>query len=117
MKENTFYKDKKFEYPEIAILMDNFIDNKRRTARFVIPILTPNFNNERLSISEKPRIDTSNIVNQNTNNITSVTEQNFVTLTIPEYMFSNGIHYNKGDKFIVVFIGGDVNRIQIIGVC
>lgn len=117
MKENTFYKDKKFEYPEIAILMDKNINKENPMGRFVIPILTPNFNNERLSISEKPRIDTSNIVNHNTNNITSVTEQNFVTLTIPDYMFSNGIEYNKGDKFIVVFIGGDVNRIQIIGVC
>lgn len=116
MKENTFYKDKKFEYPEIATLMDDNINIDNPTGRFIIPILTPNFNNEKLMQTEKIKSDLSNIVNKNSNMVvTSVVEQNFVTLTIPKYMLNN-IVYNKGDKFIVVFIGGNVNKIRIIGV-
>lgn len=117
MKENLFYKNKSFEFPEIAILMDEMLSEDNPTGRFIIPILTPNFNNKRLLKTEKSKSSNSNIVNKNTNSVTSLTEQNFVTLTIPKYMFNGKIHYNKNDKFIVVFIGGDVNRIKIIGVC
>lgn len=116
MKENTFYKDKTFEYPEMAVLMEGNITKDNPIGKFVIPILTPNFNNDRLMITEKPKLNNSNIINKQTNKVTTVTEQNYVTLEIPQYMFTNNIQYKKGDKFIVVFIGGDVNKIRIIGV-
>lgn len=116
MKENTFYKDKTFEYPEIAILMDT-VNKNNPVGRFIIPILTPNLKTDRLIKSEKGVVDTSNIINLQTNRTMSLTEQNYVTLSVPEYMFGSGIEYKKGDKFIIVFIGGNVNKIQIIGVC
>lgn len=110
-----FYKDKDFKYPEIAILMDN-IDKENNIGRFIIPTLTPSYSTKRLVKSTKPKNSTNNIINNNIIGVTEITEQNYVTLTVPNYLFNNDINYKEGDKFIIVFVGGDINKIRIIGV-
>ncbi len=110
-----FYKLKDFKYPEIAILMDD-ITKENNKGRFIIPTLTPSLPTERISRSTMPKFSTSNIINNTNMSITEITEQNYVTLSVPKYLFIDDIPYKEGDKFIVVFVAGDINKIRVIGV-
>lgn len=114
MRINNYYKDKKFEYPEIATLMED-VTKSNPSGKFIIPILTPNKVTSKTYKYDTAKLNTSNIKNDVNLYNTSISRQNYVTLTIPKYMFTSD-SFSSGDKFIVVFVGGDVNKIRIIGV-
>lgn len=123
----NFYKTLNLQYPEEAILLEK-VKKKDQIGKFFIPILTPTISNTTIFDTKKQFEEDEYIVS------------NYILLTIPSYLFPNNIpiscnkscdgynnncayidsindsYFEKGQKFIIVFIGGDINNIQIIGV-
>lgn len=108
MNKDFYNKNVDFMYPEIAICLE---DTEGPTAKIFIPIATPllskniAYNNKNLV---KP---TTNIVSDaSTMYIDACTESNYIEMKLPDDKPAK-----KGDKFIVIFIGGDVNRGVLTG--
>lgn len=116
MYNKNFYNDLDLKYPEIAIALET------NSNKFYIPVLMGLIEGAgSVPITINTRVSSSNIRNKNNNlAISSVTKQNYITLSVPSYLYYEdhnitGIKWNKGDKFIIVFVGGDINKIRIIG--
>lgn len=107
MYNTDFYDNLDLKYPEIAVALETY-GNK-----FNIPILTPFIANAGKSPSKSTAsaLNKNNIKNKDSLPISRITTQNYVTLSVPSYLGT--VH--KGDKFIIVFVGGDINKIRIIG--
>lgn len=127
-KQSSFFQDQDFKYPEIAILLED-ISIDSNMGKFYVPILTPTMAGDRIIESSKPVLSTANILNKDDLGLSSYTESNYVELEVPKYIFpftaSGGaevpvtITYHnitKGSKFVIVFVGGDINNIKVIGV-
>ena len=115
----NYYQDKRFEYPEIAVAMEDFYYKGK--GKFFIPILFPELTSKVPYSNETSRGSISNIVNYNKRHgIKNVVVSNYIELTVPEYISehikdeSNMI--KEGTEFIIVFIGGEINKPRIIGV-
>lgn len=112
MNYTNFYKDQEFRYLEIAVCLEN---SNGLEAKFCIPALTPFVEQDepydKLDIEPSKR----NILNKNKTNldIKKCTTSNYITLELPEKNRETGCR--KGDKFVVSFIGGDINKPYIIG--
>lgn len=91
---------------EIAILQED-IEKKETYAKFTIPAIMTNNIVSHISSSSG---------NKNTNGYI-INIEDTILLKIPlEYIyFYDGDIIPKGTKFIVVFIGGNINDIKIIG--
>lgn len=123
--QTTYYQDQDYKYPEIAILLED-ISWSNKTGKFFIPILTPIMSSNTAFENKRPAVSKSNIINR-VSNISGFVESNFVELTLPEYLLPQKsidedgnitpeTPYKKNDKFIIVFVGGDINKIRLIGV-
>lgn len=110
MNKNNFYDDLDLKYPEIAICLE---DTDTDIGKFIIPILTPMLRTMEPYIKRHDECDTSNILNIEDLNIEPVNLTNFIELKLPK----GYDHAKKDDKFIVVFIGGDINKPILIGGC
>lgn len=103
-----FYKDLDLRYPELAICMEDCID----TGKFFIPILFPLLDNDQIQENTDLSISTRNIKSDIGNlNISKCTTVNYIELKLP---INNPIA-KKGDKFVIVFIGGDINKPCLLG--
>lgn len=104
-----FYDQPDFKYPELAICME---DTDGPIVKVYIPIATPTLTNNLIYDTKSLPIDISNIKSNNIaeGNLSRVTESNYIELKLPDDKSAS-----KGDKFIIVFIGGDVNRGVLIG--
>lgn len=116
----NYYQDKRFEYPEVAIALEDFYYKGK--GKFFIPVLFPELTSEVPYNNDTSRGSTSNIVNYNKRHgISNVTVSNYLELSVPSYIGESlKDEYEtikKGTKFIVVFIGGEINNPKIIGVC
>ena len=118
MNNKDFFSNLDFKYPEIAICLQK---NKNK---FYVPIVMGLVDNAGIAPKEiKKKINPKKIRNTNNNlEIKDIKKTNYITLDVPEYLWntdykSTGIKYNKGDQFIIVFVGGDLNNIKIIGRC
>ena len=115
----NYYQDKRFEYPEEAVVLEDFYYKAK--GKFFIPILCPELSSAIPYSNEANRGSTSNIINYNSRHgIKGTTVSNYVDLSVPEFI-GNGIkdNYNmikKGTKFLIVFVGGEINNPKIIGV-
>lgn len=98
---------------EIAILLED-ISKKETYARFKIPVIMTEDN-----VSHVSSFGSKNVINKRNANISgySVNIENDIKLKVPlEYIyFYDGDIIPAGTKFIVAFIGGNVNDIKIIG--
>lgn len=103
-----FYKDLDLRYPELAICMEDCIGR----GKFFIPILSPLLNKDKINETTDLYISTKNIKSDIGNlDIGKCTNVNYIELKLP-----NGINNAKKDEqFIVVFIGGDINKACLIG--
>jgi hypothetical protein len=124
---DKFYgPDIDLKYPEIAISLEkSSIQNP--TIKFHIPVLMPTLGDSRIIETNISKQQTLNIINKNNNlNISSCTICNYIISTIPNYLFlkyntsiDNEYNFSQefpiGTKFIVIFIGGDINKARIIG--
>lgn len=116
---SNFYDQTDLRYTEIAVCLE---DTSGPTGKFAIPILTPFMNNNS---------PTENIIdNDSTKTLLSGSRKeleignckitNYLELELPDIV-KHEINYHdpnivvrKGDKFIAVFVGGDINKCRLI---
>ena len=112
---SDFYKDLDLKYPEIAITLESFNKYKDATVLCNIPVLLPFMENS------SSRIDTSNIENKDNNlaigpckihNGTYIKINREYSQNCPSDESGN---VRAGQKFIIVFVGGDIDKPRIIG--
>lgn len=106
---NDFYNQLDFKYPEIAVCME---DTDGPIAKIFIPIATPTLSNSLIYDTKGLPLNLSNIKSTGINkgNISRVTESNYIEMKLPDDQPAK-----KGDKFIIVFIGGNVNNGVLLG--
>lgn len=111
---NNFYNDLNLVYPEIAILLEDTYDNINRIGKFFIPILTPTLSKDYVYDQKELNMNsTDNIINDRSDlYIEECTVSNYIELKIPSHIKGK---CKKDDKFVIVFIGGDINKPYIIG--
>ena len=112
MNNSNFYDNIDFTYPEIAVCIE---DSCGPNAKFFIPVLTPFLSGEEPYDKLDPDISKMRILNKHDTNldISKCTTSNYITLELPyEYKLTG---CNKGDKFVISFIGGDINKPYILG--
>ena len=117
MSYGNFYKELDFKYPEIAILMEHYTDNNGTIyGKFFIPVLTPFVDSSGPYYNKEVTPTKTNIKNSNKSNldIKPCNTSNFVLISIPKYLIIDN-DIKKDDKFIIVFVGGDINHPCIIG--
>lgn len=123
--QTDFYQTCDFKYPEVGILLED-ISWENTMGKFFIPVLTPTLSSSGVYETSKPSESTGNILNQSIG-VSGYTESNYIEINIPSHLLpqkeigeggeiSPEIPYKKGDKFIMVFVGGDVNKVRVIGV-
>lgn len=112
MNYTNFYRDQDFRYPEIAICIE---DSNDIEAKFCIPALTPFVSKDKPYDELDSEPNKMNILNRDRSNldIKRCTTSNYITLELPESIREVGCR--KEDKFVVSFIGGDINKPYIIG--
>lgn len=109
MKDFEFYQDLQLKYPEFAICLEDSVDG---IAKFYIPVLTPILDSHEAYDNTDIDVNTNNIVNDvSTMNIQPCTKSNYLSLKLPD----TDNTCKKGDKFVIVFIGGDPNKPYILG--
>lgn len=116
---SSFYDETDLRYPEIAICLE---DTSGPTGKFSIPILTPFMDNDQIvSITEVN--DTSKTLLSGSRKeleIGSCEISNYLELKLPDIVLHEMQYHNpnlvvhKGDKFLAVFVGGDVNKCKLI---
>ena len=106
---SSFYDDLDLKYSEEAILLE---DTDTGIGKFYIPVLTPLLDSSYPYIKQDQGINTRNIKNDiSGSEIGQCYTSNYIELNLP-----NGeLNANKGDKFILMFIGGDINRPYLSG--
>lgn len=103
-----FYNKIDFKYPEIGICME---DTKGPNAKIAIPIATPTLPTDIAYDNTDLSTSTQNIVSDITPMyIAPCTTSNYITMKLPSDIGS----LKKGDKVILLFIGGDVNSPTIL---
>lgn len=131
MGDPNFYMNLDLRYPEIAILLNDIDRDGSRIGQFYIPILLPSISGNRPKLSTKPAPPVSNHTTNNSSKTDNYTESNYIELIIPKHLFpfpelylptdQNTViertsYLKKGTQFIIVFVGGDITNIKIIGV-
>ena len=104
MMTTDFYNQLDFKYPEIAICLE---DTNGPNAKIFVPIATPVLSNAIAYDTKGLPLNLSNIKSKGINkgNISRVTESNYIEMKLPDDQPAK-----KGDKFIIIFIGGNVNN-------
>lgn len=99
---------------EIAILQEDILSNNPGTAKFKIPVIMTDDTISRIIASGN-----KNIINRRNGNISgfNINIENTILLRIPlEYTYFYGKKIiPSGTKFLVAFVGGNINDIRIIG--
>ena len=86
-------------------------DTKGPKVKIYIPVATPTLRSDELYDDEDMFLKIDNIVSDTTSmNIEPCVTSNYITMTLPSDIES----LNKGDKVILVFIGGDINKPAIL---
>lgn len=116
-----FYDKMDLKYPEIAIAMDDIDRTNPGRVRFIIPILTPHMDKDKI---------TNKTIYQNRSSLRNdksvkleigdVGITNFIHINVPAevcnvYNLTNENRYiQAGSKWIVIFVGGDITKPRII---
>lgn len=108
MNKNNFYDELDLKYPEIAICIE---DTDTNIGKFMIPVLTPMLNITEPYIKRHDEFETNNIINVEDVKVSPVNLSNYIELKLPKG-YDNA---KKNDKFIVIFIGGDITKPVLIG--
>lgn len=116
MGSENYYEKLDLKYPEIAIAAETFYTTDS-SAKFYIPVLMPLIGSS-ASSSTTRLPSTTNILNKNRPKVSS-TAYSTGSIEIPLQQERLGHWYEnrvpKGSKFIVIFIGGDINNCRILG--
>lgn len=116
MSNENYYENLDLRYIEIAEAAETFYTYES-SALFYIPVLMPMIDSTN-KITEKPLPSNRNILNKNRPKI-SAKAYSTGSISIPLHEERLGSWYKnrvpKGTKFMVAFIGGDINKCRIIG--
>ena len=108
----SYYKLHSYTQLEIVVCLEDIDNTKNNKGKFFIPAFTPFLDNDVPYDKKDPPSSTANIISGTHGlDIRRCTMSNYVELKIPEYIDS----IKKGDKFVISFIGGDINKPYIIG--
>lgn len=117
----TSYNNSTIITNEIGIAMEDFTYGGY--VKLQLPSLTP-FVNPSTPLSDIRTINTSNILNMNPENLqfTPCQSNNFLEISVPEELYRYKNYHDKiptykgyrGEKFLVSFIGGDINKPVIV---
>lgn len=108
----SYYKLHSYTQLEIVICLEDIDNTKNNKGKFFIPAFTPFLDNDVPYDKKDPPSSTANIISGTHGlDIRRCTMSNYIELKIPEYIDS----IKKGDKFVISFIGGDINKPYIIG--
>ena len=103
-----FYSKIDFKYPEIGVCMEDTIGPD---VKISIPIATPTLPTDIAYDNKDLSISTQNIVSDLTAMyISPCITSNYITVKLPSEIES----LKKGDKVILLFIGGDLNSPVIL---
>ena len=109
MKDFEFYQNLDLRYPELAICIEDSQDN---IAKFFIPILTPILNGDKPYDETDINVSKTNIISDSSSmDISACTSSNYLELILPDTVKN----CSKGDKFVIIFIGGDPNKPVLLG--
>lgn len=108
MNTVDFYNNLDLRYPEVAICLE---DTNNEIGKFFIPILTPLMRKDEPFIEDINDFDKKNVINHKNLYISPVKLTNYIELKLPKGYTSA----KKNDKFIVIFLGGDINKPILIG--
>lgn len=108
MNITNFYDNLDLRYPEIAICLE---DTDTNIGKFFIPILTPTLNKTQAYYELDNAFDNRNIENRDDLRLSPVNISNYIELKLPKGYESA----KKDDKFVVIFLGGDMNKPILIG--
>lgn len=115
MASENYYEKLDLRYPEIAEAAEGFYTTQS-SARFYIPVLMPLIGSSGGHTTKLP--SNRNILNKDRPHVSS-TAYSSGSVVIPLRIERLGSWYKnyvpKGTKFIVVFIGGDIDNIAILG--
>lgn len=108
----SYYKLHSYTQLEIVVCLEDIDNTKDNKGKFFIPAFTPFLDNDVPYDKKDPPSSTANIISGTHGlDIRRCTMSNYIELKIPEYIDS----IKKGDKFVISFIGGDINKPYIIG--
>ena len=115
-----YYEDLDLKYPEIAIAAEDFYTTQS-SAKFYIPVLMPLVTNT-TRINQQNFPNNMNILNKDKPQISkSASTTGYITIPIHRERMGEWYHREqhnlvpKGAKFIVIFVGGDINKPRILG--
>lgn len=127
----------------IVTLVSNKVSYESNVGQFTVPYATTNTSSSSSYSKTLPKNNTSNVINKDNLGTSRVTTSNYITLTVPKHFFyitdipirpntygcgNGGLggcspkniiirkEYFKGQKFIVVNAGGNIDEPYIIGV-
>lgn len=110
----NFYTIPDMTHSELVIALENFKYDTKVKCR--IPTLMPLLPDNTI-VEDNIRLSGNNVLNKNTGILgvgRSIT-CNYVKLYIPSSLSNGAEEGKKGEKFIAVFLGGDINKCTIIG--
>lgn len=116
MTNSTFFEEHRLPYVEIAICVEDVeIDpiNGPFKGKFTVPVLTPFLGTGMNKYKDYNNYNKKNIENDNKGqlHISACTVTNYIELYLP----NDERKAKAGDKFLLVFIGGDINNPYLIG--
>lgn len=115
-----YYEELDLRYPEIAVAAEEFFTTQG-SAKFYIPVLMPMVSNTTRSNREGFPSST-NILNKDRPNISKTAyTTGYITIPIHSERMGHWSHRKipnlvpRGAEFIVIFVGGDINKPRILG--
>lgn len=111
----NFYEKSDMVYPEKVIAMENFTYGTM--VKCSIPVLFPFINTDKPS-TQSERLIKNKIDNKNLEllGISKYNNCNYIELFIPKDLCRNEFNIGyKGEEFVGIFVGGDINKCSIIG--
>ena len=120
---NNSYSDSTMNTPEIGIALEDFTYGG--TVKISIPSLTPFMDNNKAS-SGNNKVIKKNIMNKDTSQLklTDCISQNYIELPVPLELYRYKLNEpyertatysgSKGEKFVIMFIGGSIDKPIIV---
>lgn len=111
----NFYEKSDMLYPEKIVAMEDF--EYGTMVKCTIPVLFP-FINTNIVENKSEKLFKGKLDNKDLNmiNINRYNSCNYIELFIPRGLSRNIEHKGrKGEEFVGIFIGGDINKCSIIG--
>ena len=108
---SNYIENSDFKYSEIAVALEDYSFDT--FAKFTIPTIFTFLNKDTI-ILETHKNTKSNIVNKNQINVNSYTSCNYIELFVSIDKAYNRTTGKKGDKYAVIFVGGNINNCTII---